>query len=168
VVDRLDFSKVTSRVGSKDNIRHKPGGKLCVSCRLEIIKLNTELLLKQSGGRNKIFDQKLQWQAEAKIPKPDRMSSLTRKLSEVSVKDKPAVTKELEEDADANPFLTNEPESLIIADQPHHEMTLPENLEVEGQEPNSTTKADQLNSFETEYEASRHAINPQNEDIEVL
>lgn len=110
----------------------------------------------------------MQWQAEAKIPKPDRMSSLTRMLSEVSVKDKPAVTKELEEDVDSNPFLTNEPESLIIADQPHDEMTLSEELEVKGQEPNSTIIADQLDSFETEYEASRHDINPQNDDIEVL
>lgn len=123
--------------------------------------------MKQTGGQNKIFDQKLQWQAEAKIPKPDRMSSLTRKLSEVSVKDKPAVTKELEEDAGANPFLTNEPENLAIADQPHYETTF-EELEVQDQKPSNTTNADQLDSVETEYEALRHDVNIQNEDIEVL
>jgi hypothetical protein len=60
------------------------------------------------------------------------------------------------------------PKSLIIADQPHDEMTLSEDLEVKGQEPNSTTIADQLDSFETEYEASSQDIYPQNDDIEVL
>jgi hypothetical protein len=110
----------------------------------------------------------LLWQAEAKIPKPDRMSSLTRKLAEVSVKDKPAATEELEEDADANPFLTNEPESLTIADQPDDEVTSAEELEAKGQEPNNTTIAYPLEPFGTEYGASSNDINPQNEDIEVL
>ncbi|GAB5587802.1 cell surface agglutination protein Map4 [Umbelopsis nana] len=120
---KLDFSKVTSKVGSKDNIRHKPG-----------------------GGQTKIFDQKLQWQAEAKIPKPERMSSLTQKLADVSVSDKPRTTRKLEEDAGANPFLTEEPEQLkkvagakelLSATQkchlPHNEEELPA-LDIDSQD----------------------------------
>lgn len=99
-----------------------------------------------SGGQTKIFDQKLQWQAEAKIPKPERMSSLTQKLADVSVSDKPRTTRKLEEDAGANPFLTEEPEQLkevagakelLSATQnshlPHNEEELPA-LDIDSQD----------------------------------
>ncbi|KAH8555325.1 hypothetical protein BGW37DRAFT_476715 [Umbelopsis sp. PMI_123] len=142
---KVDYSKVTSKVGSKDNIRHKPG-----------------------GGQNKIFDQKLQWQAEAKIPKPDRMSSLTHKLAQVSVSDKPAVTKELEEDANDNPFLTNEPENIAVGDHPDDQSISAVELEQKGQEPNSATLIDQSEPFVAETEAAKHDMSHQTEDIEVL
>ncbi|KAM3581493.1 cell surface agglutination protein Map4 [Umbelopsis sp. WA50703] len=86
---KLDFSKVTSKVGSKDNIRHKPG-----------------------GGQNKIFDEKPAWKAETKLPKPDKMTSLTRKLADVNISNKPSSDKKLEEDAGENPFLSEEPEEI--------------------------------------------------------
>ncbi|KAJ2964865.1 hypothetical protein NQZ79_g288 [Umbelopsis isabellina] len=88
---KLDFSKVTSKVGSKDNIRHKPG-----------------------GGQNKIYDEKPVWKAETKLPKPDKMTSLTRKLAEVNIGNKPSSGKELEEDVGENPFLSDEPEQLEV------------------------------------------------------
>ncbi|CAO3658886.1 unnamed protein product [Umbelopsis vinacea] len=144
---KLDFSKVTSKVGSKDNIRHKPG-----------------------GGQNKIFDQKLEWQAEAKIPKPDRMSSLTRRLAEVSVKDKPKNSNKLEEDARTNPFLSEVPEQLK---QEHQVIDNPSlvgelgPLKQEDQVTDTPSIIDEPEQPKQEYQLQEHDMDSHNQDIEV-
>lgn len=52
------------------------------------------------------------WKAETKLPKPDKMTSLTRKLAEVDIGNKPNSDQKLEEDVGENPFLSDEPEQI--------------------------------------------------------
>lgn len=121
-----------------------------------------------SGGQNKIFDQKLEWQAEAKIPKPDRMTSLTRKLAEVSVKDKPKDINKLEEDAGTNPFLSEEPEQLKQEDQVIDNPSLVGgSLKQEDQVTDTPSMIDEPEQPEQEYQVPEHDMDSHNQDIEV-
>lgn len=112
----------------------------------------------------------MEWQAEAKIPKPDRMTSLTRRLAEVSVKDKPKNSNKLEEDARTNPFLSEEPEQLKQEHQVIDNPSLvgePGPLKQEDQVTDTPSMIDEPEQPKQEYQVQEHDMDSHNQDIEV-